>query len=371
MLGPLRLRVPLMSTIAHVELPKTAEELPEFRVGHWIAAGTPVTEPYPCTCWYSPCTYAKCPDRLRTEGDALPQGCCGRNAAPVAEPGFVPGRPADWSQKPAQTAVERSGGTEVPGSPVEGSSGVQGGARGPSSCDCRTPWDPPAPLLMFAATKDGPVTSVVSLPERCPDVRAEGDRVLAENGRERAKPWKDTRHTLLPPEPGQRGKTRPCWSAQLADGTLAVIDTPDETGSGVHCPDCCRDFANAGAYQLHRRRAPQGREVCADPATVTVVVRADVEPALVDLVGRVRAPSRVVQVHRGAPLLRRGVGGVWATDPKAPWGIDGPPFSPEEASGIWTRAQERLQAASVVCRAGHRSRWQCRGARCRFYQRAV
>jgi hypothetical protein len=43
-----------------------------------VLAGTPSTQPYPCTCRYDPCRYLKCPDRYRAEGDALPPGCCGR-----------------------------------------------------------------------------------------------------------------------------------------------------------------------------------------------------------------------------------------------------------------------------------------------------
>lgn len=65
-------------TIPRVELPHKQHQMPPYRLGHWVLAGTPSTEPYPCTCRYDPCRYLKCPDRYRPEGDALPPACCGR-----------------------------------------------------------------------------------------------------------------------------------------------------------------------------------------------------------------------------------------------------------------------------------------------------
>lgn len=327
------------STIPRVELPKTIDKLPQKGPGFWIIAGTPANEPYPCTCWYAPCSYDKCPDRQRTEGDALPEGCCGRRAQPVAESGFVPGRPAEW--KPAQRPVEPSGHPEVPTAAPEALTGELGRVREAFSCDCETPWDPPPPALLIAAGKDGPIRSTVRLAAKVPDVRGLADAALNDLGRRREKPWKDGRHVLLPPQPGARGKTRPCWHAPLDDGTLAVLDTPDETGSGAHCPDCHRNFANAGAWGMHRSRGRHGLGECKDPATVLCIDTVEVAPAYTDLVGRL-IPSRMRNVTYGAPLLKRTLGGVWSVDPLAPWGVKGPSMTRDEASTIWTRAQEEL-----------------------------
>jgi hypothetical protein len=297
--------------------------------GFWILAGTSVAEPYPCQCRYTPCRWDKCADRLRTEGDALPAGCCGRGNAPVAD---------EWGPQPAS---ELPGGTGVPAEPVRASTAPPGPPRVAFSCDCPTPWDPPPPLLLIAAGKDGPLRSTTPLAAKTTDPRGDADALLAGMGAQRTKPWRDGRHVLLPPAPGARGKTRPCWHAPLADGRLAVVDTPDETGSGVHCPDCHRDFANAGAWQIHRKR-DGWREMCKDPASVLTIRHVEVVPAVVDLVGRVREASRIASVTTGVPLLRQGIAGVWQVDPLAAWGEQGPPFSRDEASSIWTRAQERL-----------------------------
>lgn len=329
------------ATIPHVTLPKTADELKHRGTGFWIAAGTPVNEPYPCTCWYSPCTYDKCPDRMRTEGDALPQGCCGRRrAAQVAEPGFV--RP----EKGAQRVQEPSGAAARTGVADGGSSGAGDRLEGVRGCDCETPWDPLPPVLLIAAGKDGPIRASVEMPPKLPDVRAAADALINDRGRKREKPWKDGRHVLLPPPIGGRAKTRPCWHAPLDDGTLAVLDTPDETGSGVHCPDCHRNFVNAGAWQLHRGRDPEARwrEICKDPASVLCLDSVQVIPARTDLIGRVTA-SKVGAVTYGAPLLKRVGPDVWGVDAKAPWGPKGPDMSPDEAQSIWQRAQERLAGA--------------------------
>lgn len=330
------------ATIPHVTLPKPGEALPGKGPGFWILAGTPVNEPYPCTCWYSPCSYDKCPDRLRSEGDALPVGCCGHRRAPVAEPGFV--RP------PAarQAVQERSSGPTHARVPEEPRSAASERPRGAhvALCDCETPWDPPAPVLLIAAGKDGPVRASVEMPTKLADVRAAADALINERGRRREKPWKDGRHVLLPPPVGGKAKTRPCWHAPLDDGTLAVLDTPDETGSGIHCTDCHRNFQNAGAWQLHRGRDPEvrWREVCKDPESVLCLDSVWVIPAQVDLIGRVRSASSVGHVTYGAPLLKRVGPDVWAVDALAPWGPKGPEMTRDEASSVWQRAQERLMA---------------------------
>ncbi len=260
----------------------------------------------------------------------------------VADSEFVLGRSALW--EPAHSAVEPSAHPEIPATAPEAASGGLSRPREASSCDCVTPWDPPAPVLLIATGKDGPVRRSHPLP-KVADVRAAADEALSVLGCRRVKPWRDGRHVLLPPQPGARGKTRPCWHAQLDDGTLAVLDTPDETGSGVHCPDCHRDFHNAGAWGMHRARGRYGLGECKDPATVKCIRFTEVTPGRVDLIGRPVAASRLERVTYGAPMLKRTAGGVWSVDPLAPWGVGGPRMTREEASTIWTRAQERLGGA--------------------------
>lgn len=338
------------STIPRVELPTTVDKLPEQRYGHWIIAGTPATEPYPCTCRYVPCRYEKCQDRQRTEGERLPEGCCGRRTNPMAGPGFVPGRPTEW--KPAQRPVERSGHPEVSPRAPEAPTGELGAAREAFSCDCETPWDPPPPALLISAGKDGPIRHMVRLAPKVADVRGLAAAALAELGRRREKPWKDGRHVLLPPQPGARGKTRPCWHASLDDGTLAVLDTPEETSSGMHCPDCCRNFANVGAWGMHRARGRYGLGECKDPATVLCIDTVEVTPAYTDLAGRYVA-SRVRHVTYGMPLLKRTMGDVWSVDPLAPWGTKGPSMTRDEALQVWNRERERLAASPWKFGRGH------------------
>ena len=57
-----------VATIPRVKLPTNINELPEQRYGHWILAGTPGNEPYPCTCRYSPCRWEKCQGPLPDRG---------------------------------------------------------------------------------------------------------------------------------------------------------------------------------------------------------------------------------------------------------------------------------------------------------------
>jgi hypothetical protein len=209
-------------------------------------------------------------------------------------------------------------------------------------CDCPTPWDPDPPVLLVAETKDGPVKlarPVLVKPGE--DVRAAADAVLAELGTRPAKPWKEGRHTLLPPDnPLGRVKTRPGWAAALADGRHAVVDTPPEKASGVHCGDCHRHFANAGAHQVHK--ATWDAE-CKDPAAILAITQVVVEPAGTNLWGRVRA-SRIVRVEHGVHLMNRGAGAVWSVNREAPWGPSGPPMGGEQVMEFWRRERDRLAA---------------------------
>ena len=95
---------------------------------------------------------------------------------------------------------------------------------------------------------------------------------------------------------------------------------------------------------MHRARGRYGLGECKDPATVKCIDTVEVTPARFDLVGRAVA-SQVRHVTHGAPLLKRTAGGVWSVDPLAPWGVGWPRMTHEEASGVWTRAQERLGGA--------------------------
>ena len=42
----------MTATIPRVKLPRAFKDLPPYRPGHWILAGTPSGQPYPCVCWY-------------------------------------------------------------------------------------------------------------------------------------------------------------------------------------------------------------------------------------------------------------------------------------------------------------------------------
>ena len=107
--------------------------------------------------------------------------------------------------------------------------------------------------------------------------------------------WKDGRHVLLPPQPGARGKTRPCWHAVLDDGTLAVLDTPMEMGSGMHC-ECHRNCSDVGAYQVHRR---SWLDPCKDPASILAIESSHIGP--------------------GTHLMKRTLGDVWTIDKTVTW----------------------------------------------------
>lgn len=128
------------ATIPRVELAWSVAELPPYRPGHWVRAGTPTTEPYPCTCRYSPCSYPKCPDRYRTEGDALPGGCCGRRGEAPPIHGDSLERPSGYSRGDRGSPGARK---------ASGSTLTSGGGR-----DARTSWERRLPTAPGAAVAD-------------------------------------------------------------------------------------------------------------------------------------------------------------------------------------------------------------------------
>jgi hypothetical protein len=394
-------------TIPRVKLARTYAELPASRPGHWIIAGTPAGQPYPCTCWYDNCNHPRCPDRGRTEGDALPPGCCGRALGSHGEtpepagghsntqrgrsstrkatespqrstrpaglgqrqgwersigpqhqvaavsrsldgPPLVAGDlwAAPWDAEPAPWDLDEP--DPEPGSPDEASplaretlkpapGHANGDApsrqhsepsdvrwvSGPSkveSCDCKTPWDPPPPVLLIADSKTGPVRVAVALDGPRGGVRLVAEKILAERGYGLKGGWKDGRHTLLPPE--GKLKTRPGFLAEvsnaasgLRESALAVIDTPPELGSGVHCPDCHVSLANAAAFQLHK---PSWLAPC-------------------------RPPASILTIRHRTPMLLRGPNGVWHMNKDAPFGPGGCPVSPPRAAEIWRAAQDGVK----------------------------
>lgn len=363
-------------TIPRVDLPRKLTQLPPYQVGRWVLAGTPSTEPYPCTCRYDPCRYLKCPDRYRTEGDALPPACCGRAGhTPEADagrlvaeaarkaPGFAqPDRRTSWERRlptapgavvaevglwdtgeeeppPAWDAIDEVSGSygetledafghletpdpfEAAGEDAEELWRAEADKRragvAAGHCDCPTPWDADPPSLLWAA---GPKATA---PERVQelsakpgaDSRADADTAIELAGDRRTKPWRGGRHALLPPADAKT-RTRPCWTAPLASGRVAVIDLPPEPrGGGTHCVDCHRHFQSSGAYEMHRPKSP-GRPagVCKDPASVRLVMPG----------------CTADDVRWGGPLLKRNLAGVWSVDVTAVWGPDGPP---PQASG--------------------------------------
>jgi hypothetical protein len=420
------------ATIPRVKLARTYAELPAYQIGHWVIAGTPGWLPYPCTCWYDNCDYPRCPDRGRTEGDALPPGCCGRasrshgetpepagghsntqrgrSSTRKATEGPRHGGAAGWErsvgpQRRAAVVSQPLGGPPVvagdlwaapwdieppawmldepdhePDShdevsplagktrePTPGHSNGDAASRQHSEpsdglyphserrrskverCDCKTPWDPPPPVLLVAETKDGPVRVAIALDGPQTDIRAAAEKILAARGYGLKGGWKDGRHVLLPPE--GKLKTRPGFLAEvfnvapgLRESALAVIDTPPERPGGVHCPDCHRDWQSAGAYEMHRRRGdgierPRWAEHCVDPATIRVVPRSPGSAGGPASISRRSSPGQ----YDGASLLKRGPGGVWHLDPLAPWGPGGPPFSPAKAMEIYERGRRELK----------------------------
>jgi len=184
-------------------------------------------------------------------------------------------------------------------------------------CDCPTPWDPPPAVLLVAETKNGPVRQAIALD--CPrhEAREHAIKALADVGWEPAKPWRDGRHTLLPP-PGKL-KTRPGLVADLVgpDNSRAygVVDLPAEESPGVHCIDCHLSFSSNVAYQLHR---PSWMRPCSEP-------------------------SKVVTVLHGSPMLLRDPAGLWRTNPDAVYGPGGAPVSRGRANDIWERATRELK----------------------------
>lgn len=374
----------MTTIIPHVKLAKTRAELPPYRPGHWLVAGTPAGEPYPCTCWYSPCSYPKCPDQQRTEGAALPAGCCGRGSGVAGERTEAPARHANTPRsvrqpsRPRETPPSRVAPSRVAedlwGPPqedapprwdaldeaspvvVETWRPVTPGANGDApvrqhsepaerrsrveQCECVTPWDPPPPVLLIARAKTGPVVTAVALPGRRSEVRELAEKLLAERGYRPKKDWADGRHVLLPPE--GKLKTRSGFVADLigmdsSEGAYAVIDTPPEQGAGIHCPDCCRHFQNRGAHEVHRQKGdgierPRWDERCVDPASVRVLARSA-------SISRPTTPGQPT----GMPMLRRAANGVWSMDPLALWGPDGPPFGPAEAANIHARGTQSLK----------------------------
>lgn len=390
-------------TIPRVELAWDKSGLPPYRPGHWIRAGTPSTEPYPCTCRYDPCRYPKCPDRYRAEGEQLPAGCCGRaghsreadlaRTGPVMVPtaaGFVtrdartvwerrlPTAPvagvADselWGVAPDEAPPPWDAIDEVSGNHGETLEAGLGYAVAPAApeadggqaeelwraelgrrrvavasghCECRTPWDVDPPSLLWAAgpKATAPDRALVLSQRPGADVRTEADQALELAGTRRLRPWKETRHALLPPaDPASRVKTRACWAAPLDTGGVAVIDLPPEPrGGGVHCSDCCRDFQSRGAYELHR---PRSRRGCVDPASVRLVT--DVRLALCASAAGLSGSKQIDRVDYGPPMLKRTLGGIWSVDPLAVWGTDGPKMTAEQANMLWIRTQQQLAAA--------------------------
>ena len=314
--------------------------------GQWIVARTSTHDPYPCTCRYAPCRYERCPDRERHDPQNLPDECCGSTAArqrrdrtgqatpgaarrdttqgwaerdrkpapaarreqprrPLAEDDLW-GPPPDarlvrWdsideaSPVPAALTTAPQGGSVPPG--AQRQSGEQPEPRRLSGrerhCDCRTPWDADPPVLLIAdAAKAGSRISWRQPLSRTPgaDIREQAEQLLHAHGYALAKPWKDGRHGLIPTA-GR--KTRAGWVAPIreqAGGGVAVIDVPPE-GSGVHCSDCCTNYSNAAAYQLHR---PSWLRPC-------------------------RPPGSIRTVRHGVPMLKRDAAGVWSIDPSCVW----------------------------------------------------
>lgn len=389
----------MTATISRVKLAKTRSELPPYRPGHWVVAGTPGWLPYPCTCWYSPCNYPKCPDRTRTEGAALPAGCCGGASGSHGEsteaparysnaPGFVR-QPSRAREMPPARVVSSRVAEDLWGPPIvdappawdaldevspvvvetwrpappdtnedvpvrQHSEPVEGRRRSRvEHCRCPTPWDPPPPVLLVAETKTGPVRMAIALDlprdgEQV-DLRGHAEKLLAVRGYGLKGGWKDGRHALLPPE--GRLKTRPGFLAEvfnvapgLRESAFAVIDTPPEQGTGIHCPDCHRDWQNVSAYGMHRRKGngidwPRWAERCVDPGTIRVVPRSPGSAGGPASISRRSSPGQ----YDGAPLLKRGTDGVWHLDPLAPWGLGGPPFGPAKALEIYERGRREIK----------------------------
>jgi len=274
--------------------------------GYWIVARTHSSLPYPCRCRRERCEgswlyqgrkfYCDCFGR--TDNEHVPPGCCSHPArAALLRAAGAPARP------PAP-----SGHPETPEGPQR-RPGVE------YHCACATPWDTPPPELLLAPSLDGPVRyrHVLTAPPGS-DVRQIAAQALDDHHGAKPSRWRQGAHDLLPAEEGR--KHRSGWITKLSDGRTAVVDLPAEPrNQGVHCGSCHHNFANGGAFDLHKAswRAP-----CLDPRKVLIIESVQTR---LDADGT----RRVVRAQRGQPLLRAGGNGVWGTNPLAVWGKEGPP----------------------------------------------
>lgn len=197
----------------------------------------------------------------------------------------APGGHSDTPKPARQTPVA----ADAPRAP----SGRPPGAGRAPDCDCPTPWDPPPPVLLIAASPkaDGRISQRWELPARHPQGhRALADQLLTQHGYALAKDWEQKRHALIPGRP----RMRPCWLAPIpeeAGGGVAVLDMPEPTGNGMHCADCHINAGSAAAFQLHR---PSWLSPCKPPASVKTV-------------------------RHGTPMLVQSVEGVWTVNSRAAW----------------------------------------------------
>jgi hypothetical protein len=382
------------ATIAQVRLARTVRELPPYRPGHWIVAGTPGWEPYPCVCWGQRCSYAKCPDRWRTEGDALPSGCCGRASGSHGERlepagGHSNAHGASSSKwKPRESGKqgwERSIGPEHQAAAV--SRPLDGGA--PVAGDLwAAPWDAePAPWDL-----DGPDEASGSHGEtpEAADGHFDGDGPARQHSEPSERRWDAEAELKL-------ARAR-IWADQCDCPTpwdpppavLLVADTKDGPVRHAIALDCRRpearehatkaladrgwELAQPWADGRHKLLPPQGK-LKTRPGLLADLVGPDSSRghAVVDLppeeapgvhcidchlsfasnvayqmhrpswMQPCREPSKVVTVLHGMPMLLRDPAGLWRDNPDAVYGPRGRPVSRGQANDIWERGKRDLK----------------------------
>lgn len=361
-------------TIPRVELPRKQHQLPPHQIGHWVLAGTPSTEPYPCTCRYDPCRYLKCPDRYRTEGDALPWGCCGRGGhTPEADKAKLAAQAptgGSFAPRDTRTTWER----RLPTAPGAGVAETDLAAPGPADLwgdapeEATPDWDAIDEVsgghgetledaFGHLETLDPFEAAGEDAEERWQQELRQRRAGVAAGHCDCPTPWDTDPPTLLwaagpkatAPErsftlsakPGADARAEADTAIELSGGRRvkpwrqarhALLPPPDAKTKTRACWTAPLDTGEVAVIDLPPE--PRGGGVhCPDchislSSAGVYQIHRPVSPGRP--AGVCRDPKSILTVRHGTPLLKRRLDGVWELNRLAPWGPDGPP---PQASG--------------------------------------